>query len=241
MIELIPAIDLIDGKCVRLTQGDYASRKEYAADPADMARRFEALGFRRLHVVDLDGAKSRHVVNHRTLEAIASATSMTIDFGGGIKSRHDLQTALECGATYVTVGSLAATSPALFGEWVDEFGPDRFVLGADVADGEIRTHGWLKGNGVQLFPFLAAYHARGIRRVLCTDIAHDGTLAGPSTALYRSIMEAHPDLHLIASGGVGGIDDFRTLQQEGIPAVVFGKAIYEGRIDLNQLAKEFLC
>jgi len=241
MIELIPAIDLIDGKCVRLTRGDYATQKIYAENPAEMAKRFEGFGFKRLHVVDLDGAKSQHIVNQKALEEIATQTALTIDFGGGIKTRTDLQAALDSGATYVTVGSLAATSPALFCEWVEAFGPKRFILGADVANGEIRTNGWLEGNGVQLFPFLEKYHACGIRRVLCTDIARDGTLAGPSIELYKSVLSVHPDFHLIASGGVSGLNDLRALQAAGIPAVVFGKAIYEGRIDLSELSKEFLC
>lgn len=240
MIELIPAIDIIGGRCVRLTKGDYSTQKTYAADPLEVAKRFEGCGFRRLHVVDLDGAKSCHVVNAAILERIATQTSLRIDFGGGIKSRTDLETALDCGATYVTVGSLAATAPELFGEWIGEFGADRFILGADVQDGEIRTHGWLEGGGTQLFPFLERYRALGIRRVLCTDIAHDGTLAGPALPLYRQIMEAHPALHLIASGGVGSTADIRALQEAGIPAVVFGKAIYEGRIDPEKLAREFL-
>ncbi len=235
MIELIPAIDIIGGRCVRLTKGDYAAKKEYDANPADVAKRFEDMGVTRLHVVDLDGAKASHIVNLDVLERITSQTNLTVDFGGGIKRVDDLRAAFDHGAAMVTVGSLAATQPELLLEWARTFGADRFIVGADAQDGRIRTHGWLQDGGMTLDEFVSFYMQHGITRVLCTDISRDGTLGGPNTELYRGIMQAHPACRLIASGGISCTQDILTLEAAGIPSVVFGKAYYEGRLDLPAL------
>lgn len=235
MIDIIPAIDLMDGKCVRLSQGDYESRKTYSDNPLEMAKAFEDNGVRRLHLVDLDGAKSNHIVNHKTLEDIAAHTSLTIDFGGGIKTTADLEAAFGCGAAMVTVGSVAATRPEMFVSWLQRFGAERIILGADVKNGRIAINGWLEDSQLELFPYLENYHRKGVCQVLCTDISRDGMLQGPSVALYRDMMTRMPGLYLIASGGVGSIDDLHQLEQAGIPAVVVGKAIYEGRITLDDI------
>ncbi len=237
MIELIPAIDLIDGQCVRLTKGDYSTRKTYNEDPVAVAREFESYGFKRLHVVDLDGARSKHVVNHKVLERIAASTSgLVIDFGGGIKSDEDLRIAFDSGASLVTVGSIAATQPEMFIGWLQEYGADRLILGADVKDGRISINGWKEESTQELLPFLDLFIQKGTRHVLCTDISKDGMLQGPATPLYRKIMARYPECRLIASGGVSGMQDIIALDEAGIPAVVFGKAIYEGRISLKELA-----
>lgn len=235
MIQLIPAIDLIDGKCVRLTKGDYDSKKVYCDSPADMARRFEDLGFKRLHVVDLDGAKSKHVVNERVLKAITDATNLVVDFGGGIKTDDDIRKAFDNGASMVTVGSVAVTQPDLFTRWLNEYGADKMILGADVKNGKISINGWQEESNDSLLDFLQLYINKGISNVLCTDISKDGMLAGPAIDLYKQVMARFHNLHLIASGGVSSIDDIKALDQAGIPAVVFGKAIYEGKIDLKEL------
>lgn len=236
MIELIPAIDLIDGKCVRLTKGDYSTQKVYNEDPVSVAREFESHGFTRLHVVDLDGARSRHIVNGHVLERIASATNLTIDFGGGIKTDEDIRIAFESGASLVTVGSVAITRPELFTGWLEQFGNGRMILGADVKDGMISINGWEEESGKELIPFLSDYINHGVKHVLCTDIGKDGMLQGPSTPLYKEIMATFPRCRLIASGGVSGMQDIKELNEAGIPAVVFGKAIYEGKISLEELA-----
>lgn len=238
MIELIPAIDIIGGCCVRLTKGDYAAQKTYDAHPEDVARRFEDMGVRRLHVVDLDGAKAAHIVNREALERITSATNLTVDFGGGIKQEGDLRTAFDCGAAMVTVGSLAATQPETLLQWAEQFGADRFIVGADAQDGRIRTHGWLQDGGMSLREFVAFYMQHGITRVLCTDIARDGMLSGPNISLYRELMAEFPACRLIASGGVSSAADIRALNDAGVPSVVFGKAFYEGKIDLPALLSE---
>lgn len=238
MIELIPAIDIIGGCCVRLTKGDYAAQKTYDAHPEDVAKRFEDMGARRLHVVDLDGAKAAHIVNREALERITSATNLIVDFGGGIKQESDLQTAFDCGAAMVTVGSLAATQPETLLQWAETFGADRFIVGADAQDGRIRTHGWLQDGGMSLREFVAFYMQHGITRVLCTDIARDGMLSGPNISLYRELMAEFPACRLIASGGVSSAEDIRALNAAGIPSVVFGKAFYEGKIDLPALISE---
>lgn len=235
MIELIPAIDIIDGKCVRLTKGDYAQKTVYAEDPVEMALRFEELGFRRLHVVDLDGAKSRHIVNSAVLNKLASQTHLAIDFGGGIKTDEDIMAAFDNGAQMVTVGSVAVTHPERFAQWLEKYGAEKMILGADVRDGLISINGWKEDSTEQLLPFLKRYVDMGVKNVLCTDISKDGTLAGPATLLYQEVMAAYPTLNLIASGGVSSIGDIEELESAGIPSVVFGKAIYEGRIDMKQL------
>lgn len=235
MIELVPAIDMIEGKCVRLTQGDYATQKIYNEDPLEVAKQFEDNGLRYLHVVDLDGAKAGHIVNYRTLERIASHTSLSIDFGGGLKQDDDLRIAFESGAQKVTGGSIAIKDPDRFAHWISAFGSDRIILGADVKDKKIAISGWKETTDQALLPFLKAYQAQGITQAICTDIACDGMLQGPSIALYQEILGELPDLKLIASGGVGSLADIERLAEAGVPAVIFGKAIYEGRIQLKEL------
>ena len=234
-IELIPAIDIIDGKCVRLSQGDYASKKIYNNNPVEVAKEFEAHGLQRLHVVDLDGAASKHIVNYKTLENIATKTSLVIDFGGGIKTDEDLAIAFDNGAQKVTLGSVAVKQPELFELWMQKYGSEKIILGADIKDGNIAISGWKENSQTELMPFLDSHIKNGVTQVLCTDISRDGMLEGPSISLYKSIMQRHPELHLIASGGVSGIDDILQLEEDGIPAVVFGKALYEGHIKLTDL------
>ena len=235
MIELIPAIDIIDGKCVRLTKGDYDTKKIYNEDPVSVAKEFEAHGIRRLHVVDLDGARSKHIVNDKVLQRIARETNLVIDFGGGIKTDEDVARAFEAGAHMITIGSIAVTDPERSMEWLHKYGPEHIVLGADVRNGRVSINGWKEDSQEELVPFLDRYLSEGMRNVLCTDISKDGMLQGPAIALYREVMEHYPDCHLIASGGVSSMDDIRALETAGIPAVVFGKAIYEGKIKLEEL------
>ena len=236
MIELIPAIDIIDAQCVRLTKGDYDQKTVYGS-PLDMAHEFERIGYKRLHIVDLDGAKSKHIVNSSVLRRITTETQLTIDFGGGIKTDEDIRTAFDCGAQMVTIGSIAVTQPDLFMKWVKEYGADRLILGADVRNGKISINGWKEDSQEDLLPFLRKYIDAGVKNVLCTEISKDGTLQGPAIGLYKRVMQEYPSLHLIASGGVSCIDDVKALDAAGIPAVVFGKAIYEGKIDLHELIK----
>ncbi len=236
-MEIIPAIDLIDGKCVRLSKGDYNAQKTYSDNPLDVALMFQDAGLKRLHLVDLDGARSKHVVNHRTLENIASHTDLVIDFGGGVKSDEDLKIAFSSGAAMVTVGSTAVSQPELMYEWIDRFGPDRMILGADVRDGYISVNGWKEDSELTLNDFLNQYTAKGITRVLCTDINRDGMLQGPATGLYRSILKDFPTLGLIASGGVSCVEDLTGLMEAGLPSAIVGKAYYEGRITLEQLSQ----
>ena len=235
MIELIPAIDIIDGQCVRLTKGDYDQKTVYRDSPAEVAKEFEKLGFRRLHVVDLDGAKSKHIVNVDVLRRITTETSLIVDFGGGIKTDEDIEKAFEAGAAMVTVGSIAVTQPDMFIGWLNKYGSDRMILGADVRNGKISINGWKEDSTEDLLPFLKKYIDAGVKNVLCTEISKDGTLQGPAIELYQKVMEAYPTLHLIASGGVSSKEDIEALDAAGIPAVVFGKAIYEGKINLKDL------
>ena len=237
MIELIPAIDIIDGKCVRLSQGDYDTKKVYNENPLEVAKEFEANGIRRLHVVDLDGAKSSHVVNYKVLDAIAGHTSLIIDFGGGIKSDEDLVIAFENGAQMVTLGSVAIKQAELFKKWLAQYGAEKIILGADVKDKRIAVSGWLEEGPQELMPFRADYTQEGVNKVLCTDISRDGMLQGPSIELYKQVMQQFPSMHLIASGGVSCLDDILRLEDAGIPAVVFGKALYEGRITMKDLKR----
>lgn len=234
MIELIPAIDIIDGMCVRLTKGDYDQKTIYG-NPLQIARQFESIGYHRLHIVDLDGAKSKHIVNSEVLRQITSEANLVVDFGGGIKTDEDIETAFEAGASMVTIGSVAVTQPDLFKRWLNRFGPEHIILGADVRNGLISINGWKEDSTEKLLPFLQRYVDMGIKNVLCTEISKDGTLQGPATTLYKEVMAAYPHLHLIASGGVSSINDIDSLEAAGIPAVVFGKAIYEGHIDLKEL------
>lgn len=230
MIELIPAIDIIGGKCVRLTKGDYDQKTVYNEDPVAQAKEFEAKGFTRLHVVDLDGAKSKHIVNDTVLRQITSQTSLTVDFGGGIKSGDDIRKAFDAGATLVTIGSIAVSQPDLFMSWLSEYGAGRIILGADARNGKVSINGWKEDSTEELLPFLKKYIDAGVKNILCTDISKDGTLQGPATELYRQIMAAYPGIHLIASGGISSNEDIEDLEKAGIPAVVFGKAYYEGRL-----------
>ena len=234
-IELIPAIDIIEGQCVRLTKGDYDQKTVYRDSPAEVAREFESFGFKRLHVVDLDGAKSKHIVNDAVLNAITSNTSLTVDFGGGIKTDGDIEKAFASGAAMVTIGSIAVTQPELFMGWLEKYGSERMILGADVRHGMISINGWKEDSSEELLPFLKKYVEAGVKNVLCTEISKDGTLAGPAIDLYKMVMDAYPQLHLIASGGVSSKEDILALDKAGIPAVVFGKAIYEGKINLKEL------
>lgn len=239
MIDIIPAIDIIDGKCVRLSQGDYNSKKIYNENPVEVAKEFEAHGVRRLHVVDLDGAASHHIINYRALDQLASRTSLIIDFGGGIKSDEDLVIAFDNGAQMVTLGSIAVKNPELTIKWMDMYGQEKIILGADVKDRKIAINGWKEESGIELDDFLQKYTEKGITKVLCTDISKDGMMEGPSIDLYKDIMKVHPDMYLIASGGVSSIDDIYKLEEANIPAVVFGKAIYEGKIKLSDLYSFF--
>ena len=237
MIEIIPAIDMIEGKCVRLTQGDYATRKVYNEDPLEVAKAFEDAGIRRLHVVDLDGAKAGHIVNYRVLEKLAGHTSLVIDFGGGLKQTKDVEIAFDCGAQMVTGGSIAVKDPETFTAWIRRFGNERIILGADAKDRRIAISGWEEATDAELLPFIQKYREQGIEKVICTDISRDGMLEGPAVDLYKEILEAVPEIYLIASGGVSSIADIEKLAEANIPAVIFGKALYEGRITLKELER----
>lgn len=237
-IELIPAIDIIDGKCVRLTKGDYSCKTVYNEDPVAQAHEFERLGFKRLHVVDLDGAKANHIVNENVLRNITDATGLKVDFGGGIKTELDIEKAFACGAAMVTIGSIAVKQPQLFLDWLKLYGSEKLILGADVHNGYISINGWKEDSKEELMPFLEKYVNAGVTNVLCTEISKDGTLSGPAIELYKNIMKHYPHLNLIASGGVGSNNDIRLLNNAGIPAVVFGKAWYEGKINLEMLKHE---
>lgn len=236
MIDIIPAIDIIDGKCVRLTQGDYTRKIIYNEDPLNMAKAFEDAGIRRLHLVDLDGAKANHIVNYPTLHRIASHTRLVIDFGGGLKSDEDLHIAFEQGAAMITGGSIAVKQPDVFVAWIERYGSDRIILGADARDRKIALTGWTELSSEDVTELISHYVRRGITQTICTDIAKDGMMQGPSVDLYREIRAAHPDLYLIASGGVSCMADIEKLDQAGIPAAIVGKAIYEGRITLSEIA-----
>ncbi len=235
MIELIPAIDIIEGKCVRLSQGDYASRKVYNEHPIEVARELEDGGIRRLHVVDLDGAASHHIVNYKVLEEIATRTSLIVDFGGGLKTDEDLRIAFESGAQMVTGGSIAVKHPEVFSRWITAYGAGRIILGADAKDKRIAVSGWREDSELDLFEFVDGYRRQGVTQVICTDIRRDGMLQGPAVDLYREMLARDSGLHLIASGGVSGMDDIYRLQEAGVPGVIFGKALYEGRITLDLL------
>ena len=237
MIEIIPAIDLIDGKCVRLSQGDYEQKIVYNENPVEVAKMFADAGIRRLHLVDLDGAKAHHIVNHRVLERITSSTGLIVDFGGGLKSDDDLRIAFECGASMITGGSIAVKNPDIFTSWIIRFGGDKIILGADVKDEKIAVGGWIETTEFDLLPFIENYKKLGINKVICTDISKDGMLQGTAIELYKKILVAQPDLYLIASGGVSSMTDVELLHEASIPAVIIGKAIYEGRIKLKELTR----
>ena len=236
-MQIIPAIDIIDGKCVRLTHGDYSQKKIYNENPLEVAKEFEDAGLLRLHLVDLDGAKSGLVKNWKVLESIAGKTGLIIDFGGGIKTEKDVQIVFESGAALATVGSSAVKDGEVFNQWLAYFGADRFLLGADVKDEKLTVSGWLEQTDIWIYDFLEDYTAKGVQQVFCTDVSKDGALEGPSTALYKSIVEKFPALHFIASGGVSCMNDVYQLQEVGCKGVIIGKAIYEGRVSLKELMK----
>ena len=237
MIEIIPAIDLIDGKCVRLSQGDYNKKTVYNENPLEIAKMFVDAGIRRLHLVDLDGAKAHHIVNQKVLEIIATKTNLIIDFGGGLKSDEDLRIAFESGAQMITGGSIAVRNPEIFIAWIEKFGAEKIILGADVNDEKIAVGGWLESTDIELMPFIQNYMQKGISKVICTDISKDGMLAGTSLDLYKKMLQIEPEMYLIASGGVSSIADIELLEQANIPAVITGKAIYEGKFSLDELGR----
>ncbi len=236
---IIPAIDIIDGKCVRLTQGDYEQKKIYNENPLEVARQFEDAGLQRLHLVDLDGAKQKSVKNWKVLESIANQTSLVIDFGGGISSAEDVRIVFESGAAFATVGSIAVKKEEEFVRWLAAFGASKFLLGADVKDKMIAIHGWLETTDRSVFDFIENYISKGVHQVFCTDVNKDGKLEGPSVELYADIISQFPDLYFIASGGVASMDDLHILSETGCRAAIVGKAIYENRISLQEL-KSFI-
>ncbi|MCW0481221.1 1-(5-phosphoribosyl)-5-[(5-phosphoribosylamino)methylideneamino]imidazole-4-carboxamide isomerase [Gaoshiqia sediminis] len=237
MIIIIPAIDLIDAKCVRLSQGDYNQKTVYNENPLEVAKMFEDAGITRLHLVDLDGAKAKHIVNYKVLESIASKTSLVIDFGGGLKSDKDLRIAFESGAQMVTGGSIAVKDRETFLSWIETYGPDKIILGADAKDKKIAVSGWQEVSELPILDFIESYTSRGIRKVISTDIARDGMLTGPSIDLYKEILEQFPNLELIASGGIASMNDIHELNEMGVPGVITGKAIYENKISLEEIEK----
>jgi len=234
-IEIIPAIDIIGGKCVRLSQGDYERKTVYNENPLEVARMFEDAGISRLHLVDLDGAKAKHIVNYKVLEQIASKTQLIIDFGGGLKSDEDLKVAFESGAAMVTGGSIAVKEPKMFLSWLEKFGSEKIILGADAKDGKIAVSGWQESTKLPVVKFIAEFHKKGISKVISTDISRDGMLTGPAFELYAEIMETLPDVEIIASGGIASMDDIYKLAEMSVPGVITGKAIYEGKISLKDI------
>ena len=238
MIEIIPAIDIIDGKCVRLSQGDYNQKKVYNEDPLEVAKLFEDYGIRRLHLVDLDGAKANRIINYNVLERIASSTYLIIDFGGGLKSDKDLQIAFDSGATMVTGGSIAIKNPDIFKSWIDKYGNESIILGADCRDNRIAVSGWAESTEEDIFSYIADWRKQGIVKIICTDISKDGMLEGTNVELYRKIKENDPEIYLIASGGISCMNDIDLLEEANIPGVILGKAIYEGKINIKELSKK---
>jgi phosphoribosylformimino-5-aminoimidazole carboxamide ribotide isomerase len=234
-MQIIPAIDLIDGKCVRLTQGDYTKKTIYHHDPLEVALQFEAIGIKRLHLVDLDGAKAGMIINYKVLERIALHTNLTIDFGGGIKTNEDLETIFSSGAQLATIGSMAVKNKNLFFSWIQTYGAGKILLGADVKNEEIAINGWVETTGISVFDFIEEQVKHGIQQVFCTDISKDGLLQGPSVELYKRLNDHFPDTAIIASGGVSKADDLRELKEAGCKGVIIGKAIYENRINIEEL------
>lgn len=237
MIEIIPAIDIIDGKCVRLSQGEYDTKKIYNELPVEVAKEFEANGVRRLHIVDLDGARQGKIINIKTLEEVATQTNLVIDFGGGIKRTEDVEFVLNAGAAMINIGSVAVKQPELVEDWIKQFGASKILLGADVKDENIMISGWQQAANINVINYISAYINRGINQIFCTDISKDGLLQGTSIDLYKKILQAFSQLHLIASGGVTSIDDIEELNAIGCSGVIIGKALYEGRIQLHELKK----
>jgi len=236
-LNIIPAIDLIEGKCVRLTQGDYAQKKIYNEKPLEVAKQFEGAGLARLHLVDLDGAKAKKVVNWKVLESIASKTSLHVDFGGGVQSDDDLRVAFDCGAKQITGGSVAVKQPELFEHWLKTYGGEKIILGADAKNEKITVSGWEEGTEQWVYDFVEKYQQKGVKYIISTDVAKDGLLQGPSFDLYINLQDKCPDLHVIASGGVSGMGDLERLAEMGLYGVIVGKAIYEGRVTLAELSK----
>ncbi|NQU53880.1 MAG: 1-(5-phosphoribosyl)-5-[(5-phosphoribosylamino)methylideneamino]imidazole-4-carboxamide isomerase [Bacteroidetes bacterium] len=234
-IEIIPAIDLIDGKCVRLSQGDYNQKTVYNENPLEVAKMFEAAGITRLHLVDLDGAKAKHIVNHKVLETIATNTNLIIDFGGGLKSDEDLEIAFNSGAQMITGGSIAVKDQDTFLKWLDKYGSGKIILGADAKDGNIAVGGWLETTSLPVIEFILEFYKKGISKVISTDISRDGMLTGPSIELYQEILDELPKIEIIASGGIATMDDILKLDEMGVPGVITGKAIYENRITLKEI------
>ena len=234
---IIPAIDIIDGKCVRLTKGDYAQQIIYNENPLEVAKQFEEAGIERLHMVDLDGAKAGKITNLKVLETVAAGTKLVIDFGGGIKTIGDVGNVFNAGASIATLGSLAVKHPELLEEWLMEFGTQRFLVGADVLDGKIKISGWLEDGGIDLFTFIGKMLSVGVTNIFCTDISKDGAMQGPSIELYKQIIEEHPEVSLVASGGVSNINDVMQLKEIGCSGAIIGKAIYEGKVSLEVLLK----
>ena len=235
-MQIIPAIDIIEGKCVRLTEGDYAQKKIYNEDPLEVAKQFEGVGLMRLHLVDLDGAKAGAVVNWKVLEKIANKANLVIDFGGGIKTEAALKTVLDTGATYATIGSLAVKQRAIFEQWIERFGAAVFMLGADVHTEKIAIGGWIEKTEIDVYDFIGSYMNKGVTQIFCTDIQKDGKLEGPSIELYQKILQQYPTLQLIASGGVSQLKDLEDLRRIGCSAAIVGKAIYENKISLLELS-----
>ncbi|GHB69152.1 1-(5-phosphoribosyl)-5-[(5-phosphoribosylamino)methylideneamino]imidazole-4-carboxamide isomerase [Persicitalea jodogahamensis] len=236
-MNIIPAIDLIEGKCVRLTQGDYAQKKIYNEKPLEVAKQFEDAGLTRLHLVDLDGAKAKKVVNWKVLETIAGKTGLHVDFGGGVQSDDDLRVAFECGAKQVTGGSVAVKQPDLFEHWLKTYGGEKIILGADAKNEKIAVSGWEEGTELWVYDFVEKYQQKGVKYIISTDVAKDGLLQGPSFDLYNNLQDKCPDLHVIASGGVSDMGDLERLAEMGLYGVIVGKAIYEGRVTLAELSK----
>lgn len=236
-MELIPAIDIIEGKCVRLSQGDYSRKTVYNEDPVTIAKMYEEWGLKRVHIVDLDGARAQHIVNYNVLAEIAEKTSLVIDFGGGLKSDRDLEIAFESGAHMITGGSIAVRDPEKFTGWIQEYGNEKIILGADHRKGRIAISGWTEDSGLELLTFIKNYHEKGIKKIICTDISVDGMLSGPSVKIYRQVLEQFGSIELIASGGVGNLYHLKQLEETGIPAVIVGKAIFEGRITREDISE----
>jgi phosphoribosylformimino-5-aminoimidazole carboxamide ribotide isomerase len=234
-MRIIPAIDIIEGKCVRLSQGDYSTKKIYNEDPLEVAQAFQDHGIAYLHLVDLDGAKAKHIVNWKVLEKLASKTTLNIDFGGGLKSDDDLRIAFECGASQITGGSIAVKEPVKFASWITSYGSEKIILGADTKDGKIAVAGWEESSNEEVIDFIAGYLTKGIQYVISTDIAKDGMLEGPSFGLYKEILEKVEPIHLIASGGISCLDDLQKLKEQGLEGAIIGKAIYENKITLKEL------
>lgn len=239
-MRIIPAIDIIEGKCVRLSKGDYTTKIIYNENPLEVAKQFEAHGMQYLHLVDLDGAKSNQIINYKILEQIASKTNLKIDFGGGLKTDKDLKIAFECGANQITGGSIAVKNPAIFEQWISKYGADKIILGADANNKKVAVSGWLEESTEDLIPFIQKYISKGIQQVICTDIAKDGMLQGPSFDLYEEILKTVPQIKLIASGGISSFEELPQLAELGCEGTIIGKAIYEGKISLQQLEQFIL-